>query len=220
MDKEEKTFDLKSLRREYQGTRLLEEEMDEDPIEFFKIWLQEAIKTEKEPNAMTLATVGVDHYPDARIMLLKEVNSEGFVFFTNYESKKGKDLENQPYATLVFFWSELFRQVRIFGKVETTSEKEAIEYFQSRPYESQVAALISKQSQIMKNRDEAEQTFQRALIEFQGKTVPKPEKWGGYILKPLKIEFWQGRPARFHDRVIYERTSLKEGEWKRYRLYP
>ncbi|GIX42855.1 MAG: pyridoxine/pyridoxamine 5'-phosphate oxidase [Leptospiraceae bacterium] len=216
----DKKLDLKSIRREYEGPRLLEEEAGSNPFELFQKWFEQALKEEIDPNAMTLATVDENHNPDARIMLLKEVNEKGFIFYTNYHSKKGKDLAQNPKATIVFFWHKMVRQVRIFGIVEKLSEQEAIEYFQQRPFESQVAAYLSKQSEIIENRDEVEKKFHQLLEEFKNKPVPKPESWGGYILIPLKFEFWQGRPARFHDRLLYIRESTSIEEWKRYRLYP
>lgn len=217
---ESKNFDLKNLRREYEGPRLLEEEVGREPISFFSKWFQEALSKEIEPNAMILATVDQDYNPDARTMLLKEFNERGFVFYTNYFSKKGKDLKVNPKATIVFFWQTLMRQVRIFGIVEQLSQKEAEEYFTIRPYESQVAAYISKQSEVIENREEIEEKFLKLLQEFKNKRVPKPEGWGGYRLVPLKIEFWQGRPARFHDRLVFIRDTIHSSEWKLQRLYP
>lgn len=215
-----KKIDLKNLRREYEGPRLLEEEANSDPFLLFEKWFQEALKEEVDPNAMTLATVDQDHNPDARIMLLKEVNKKGFVFYTNYLSKKGKDLEYNPKATILFFWQKLMRQVRTFGIVEKLSQQDAENYFYTRPYESQVAAYLSQQSQIIKDRKKIEEEFQKLLNEFKNKKVPKPESWGGYILIPLKMEFWQGRPARFHDRILYTRKSIESNDWKIARLYP
>lgn len=213
-------LNLRSLRREYEDTRLLEENAGEDPFILFKEWFNIALKEEIEPNAMILATVDENHNPDARTMLLKEFKNEGFIFYTNYASKKGKDLSTNPKATILFFWPKTIRQIRIFGLVEKLPEEDAVSYFSERPYESQVSAYLSKQSQIIENRDEVETTFQKLLLEFRNKPVPKPKEWGGYILKPLKMEFWQGRPARFHDRLLYVRENLQSNKWQRYRLYP
>ncbi|MFN3604848.1 MAG: pyridoxamine 5'-phosphate oxidase [Leptonema sp. (in: bacteria)] len=213
-------IDLKSLRREFEGPRLLEEEAGKDPFLLFHKWFEEALKSEIEPNSMILATTDEEGNPDARTMLLKEIKDQGFVFYTNYLSKKGKDLKHNPKATILFFWQKLMRQIRIFGTVEQLSHKEAEEYFRMRPYESQIASYLSKQSSIIENREEVEKEFYRLLEEFKDKSVPKPENWGGYIVHPLKIEFWQGRPARFHDRLLYTRENIQSKDWKLVRLYP
>ncbi len=217
---EKQHFDLKQMRREYEGIRLLEEDVGREPISFFSKWFQDALAKEIEPNAMILATVGKDNDPDARTMLLKEFSENGFVFYTNYLSKKGKDLEHNPKATILFFWQTLMRQVRIFGIIEQLSQNEALEYFKTRPYESKVSAYLSKQSEEIENRSEVEKKFLELLQEFKNKEVPKPESWGGYRLIPLRIEFWQGRPARFHDRLLFVRDSIHSSDWKLKRLYP
>ncbi len=216
----ETNIDLHSLRKEYEGPRLLEEEISDNPFELFSLWFQKALQEEIEPNAMVLATVDKDKNPNARVMLLKEVNKRGFVFYTNYQSKKGKELEYNPKATILFFWQKSFRQVRILGNIEKLPEKNALEYFYQRPYESQIAAYVSKQSEIIENRKEIEEKFNQLLEEYKYKKVPFPKNWGGYILIPLQFEFWQGRPARFHDRILYFREGVDSSTWKKYRLYP
>lgn len=218
MEEKEIYIDARAIRRDYEGPRLLEEEAGDDPFLLFRSWFEEALQKEKEPNAMVLVTVDSNGLPDGRVMLLKEVRQEGFVFFTNYQSKKGMDLLYRPVATLVFFWVELMKQVRVYGNVEKVSEEESEEYFHSRPFESRVSAYVSRQSQIIHDRNSVEEEFQNALRFFHEKSVPRPAEWGGYILKPVKFEFWQGRPARFHDRLVYEATP--ERKWKIYRLYP
>ncbi len=216
----ETNIDLHSFRKEYEGPRLLEEEISDNPFELFSLWFQRALQEELEPNAMVLATVDKDKNPNARVMLLKEVNKRGFVFYTNYQSKKGKELEYNPKATILFFWQKSFRQIRILGNIEKLPEKNALEYFYQRPYESQIAAYISKQSEIIENRKEIEEKFNQSLEEYKNKKVPFPKNWGGYILIPLQFEFWQGRPARFHDRILYFRESIDSSTWKKCRLYP
>ncbi len=172
----------------------------------------------EEPNAMTLATASADGFPSARIVLLKDFNEKGFVFFTNYSSFKGKQLEENPKACLVFFWKELERQVRITGLIEKISDSENDEYFYSRPKESQLGALASPQSQVIENREWLEDNYKKLLDEAVDKDVKRPAHWGGYRVKPVIIEFLQGRPGRLHDRLQY--TLQENGEWKIERLAP
>ncbi|BCX12634.1 MAG: pyridoxine/pyridoxamine 5'-phosphate oxidase [Thermosynechococcus sp.] len=208
---------IADLRRDYRRQRLLESEAAEDPIEQFRLWFTEAVNAElPEPNAMTLATVGLDGMPAARLVLLKEVDDRGFVFFTNYRSRKGRELAAHPKAALVFWWAELERQVRIEGNVEQISAAESDAYFQSRPLGSRWGAWASQQSEVLESYAELEARL--AAVEARyGENVPRPEHWGGYRVLPTLIEFWQGRPNRLHDRLCYRRQG---DHWQRVRLYP
>lgn len=210
---------IADLRKTYSQKKLVEEKAKPDAIQQFTKWWEQAVEAEiEEVNAMTLATASVDGIPSARIVLLKDYSEKGFIFFTNYESYKGKQLAENPKACLVFFWKELERQIRITGLVSKINRSESEEYFLSRPHESQVGALVSPQSQVIASRDWLEQEYKTNLEQFKDRTVPKPDHWGGYIVKPVMIEFWQGRPGRLHDRLQY---SLKEdGQWKIERLAP
>jgi len=194
---------------------LTEADASKDPIDQFTRWWQEAADSAiDEVNAMTLATASADGFPSARIVLLKAFSAEGFVFFTNYESFKGRQLADNPKACLVFFWKELERQVRITGLVEKVSEMESDEYFLSRPTESRIGAAISPQSRVITNREWLQEKFEKAKTEL----VKRPGHWGGYRVRPVLIEFWQGRPGRLHDRLQY---SLNEdGTWTIERLAP
>ena len=197
---------------------LSEDDVNKNPINQFADWWDEAIDSNiEEANAMTLATVNEQGYPSARIVLLKDFNEYGFVFFTNYESRKGKSLLNNPKAAVVFFWKELERQVRIEGIVEKISEEESTAYFTSRPIESKIGAWASPQSKSIESRTFLEERFKNYEQQFSNHDIPKPPHWGGYIVKPLRIEFWQGRPGRLHDRIEYNKNN--EG-WTIERLAP
>lgn len=211
--------DIACIRKTYSQKSLSEKDIDTDPIRQFDEWWQEAIASAiDEANAMTLATASADGMPSARIVLLKGFSEKGFIFFTNYESYKGTQLTENPKACLVFFWKELERQVRITGVVQKISEKESDEYFHSRPLASQLGACASPQSTVIENREWLEARYQELEKKIGGTAVHRPEHWGGYIVKPVIIEFWQGRPSRLHDRIEY---SLQEnGEWKAVRLAP
>lgn len=190
-----------------------------DPVRQFKQWYEDAYSAGiRLPEAMTLATVSRAGIPAARMVLLKEVDEKGFVFFTNYRSRKGNELIGNPNAALVFFWNVLERQVRIEGTVEKISAQESNEYFRTRPRESQLSASISPQSEIVSSREELEQWFEQVSREFEGKEIPRPEHWGGYRVKPNRIEFWQGREGRLHDRIEYR--LLEDGVWLIRRLAP
>ncbi len=205
------------LRHEYEGPALLEKDAAEDPFDQFAIWFGEAVDAGLcEPTAMTLATADAEGRPSARIVLLKEYDRRGFVFYTNYESRKGREMAENPRACLLFFWDRLHRQVRIDGTVERTGEAEADAYFASRPYGARIGAWASAQSREIGSREELE-TRVRALRERYPEEVPRPPHWGGYRVVPVRFEFWQGRADRLHDRLAYDR--LDRG-WRRYRLAP
>ena len=214
MDKQ----DIADLRREYAREELTRRSVQDDPFEQFSMWFDEAMGADlPDPSAMTLATANADGHPSARVVLLKGLTNEGLVFYTNYGSAKAHDLAANPRASLLFFWPELERQVRIAGVVSKVSAAESDEYFQSRPFESRVGAIASAQSSVLTSRDELEERYQRLLQEYEGKDVPRPETWGGYVLKPHTFEFWQGRPSRLHDRIRYR----KDGDfWHVDRLSP
>lgn len=206
------------MRRNYALSGLLETNVEKNPIDQFSIWFQEALHSKiLEANAMTLATSGKSGLASARIVLLKSFDLKGFIFFTNYESRKGKEIQETKKGSLLFFWDALERQVRIEGKLKKISTKDSEEYFHSRPFESQVGAIASSQSKVLKSREDLEKKYEALLIQYKDKKVPMPKHWGGYILEPSKIEFWQGRPSRLHDRILYSKN--KTG-WKIERLYP
>jgi pyridoxamine 5'-phosphate oxidase len=214
---------LRDIRLNYSQKALGEEEAESGPLDLFSRWMEEAIQSEiKEPTAMTLATVDWQGLPDARIVLLKGISESKFQFFTNYNSKKGKDLEKTPEACLVFFWAELERQVRIRGKVTKLTKNESEEYFQSRPIESQIGAYTSNQSEKIPNREFLESKYQEMRNKFLGKEkLPLPEYWGGYELSPRELEFWQGRPSRLHDRILFsKKPDTTSGDWVVSRLSP
>lgn len=210
---------IADIRREYKLQTLEEELMHADPFLQFGKWWNEAITASvDEVNAMTLATASADGLPSARIVLLKGYDTNGFVFFTNYDSFKGMQIAENPRACLVFFWKELERQVRITGLIRKVSAEVSDEYYQSRPIGSQVGAIISPQSKVIESREWLTKREFEVLKEFDGKPVNRPSNWGGYCVQPVTIEFWQGRPNRLHDRIQY---SLQEnGEWKIERLAP
>jgi pyridoxamine 5'-phosphate oxidase len=210
---------ISAIRTEYRQRSLSENDVQPDPISQFGVWWQEAVSAQiDEVNAMTLATASVDGIPAARIVLLKEYDKRGFVFFTNYESFKGQQLQENPRACLVFFWKELERQVRITGLVEKVPAAESDAYFNSRPEGSRLGAWVSPQSQVIRNREWLDIEEAKKKDEFSGKTIVRPAHWGGYLVKPVIMEFWQGRPSRLHDRIQY---SLNEkGEWLIERLAP
>ncbi len=211
---------LEEMRRRYSLQTLDVKDVARNPIDQFRKWFDEATKSEIiEPNAMTLATVTEKGIPSSRMVLLKGIEQGGFVFYTNYQSEKGKDLEVNPVAALNFFWGELERQVRITGSVTTLSEGVSEAYFQSRPRESQIGAWVSPQSTPIKSRAILEERIKAIETRFKDqKVLPKPKQWGGYLVKPMIMEFWQGRPGRLHDRIQYLQKS--EGVWDIRRLAP
>ncbi len=195
-----------------------EKTIDRDPIKQFQRWFDEAVAANLPlPEAMTLATATPDGKPSARMVLLKQVDEDGFVFFTNYTSAKAEQLDANPHAALVFYWSRLDRQVRVEGIVVRTSEEESRDYFRTRPRESQIGAWASAQSQMISSRDVLEQRAQELEDRYRDREIDCPEYWGGYRLKPERIEFWKSRVGRLHDRILYERDS---GGWTISRLAP
>jgi pyridoxamine 5'-phosphate oxidase len=211
--------DIASIRINYSRQALTEDSVSQDPLDQFKIWLDEAIASDVlEPTALVLSTVSADCRPSARVVLLKEVSADGFVFFTNYESRKGQDLAQRPFASITFFWAELERQVRIDGTIEKVADEVSDTYFHSRPRGSQIGAWASPQSREISSREELEEADARYTEQFDGlDLVPRPAHWGGYVLKPELIEFWQGRPNRLHDRILFEQKGTG---WNRKRLAP
>jgi pyridoxamine 5'-phosphate oxidase len=211
--------DIASIRKVYSQKTLLEENAAEDPIQQFDQWWKEAVASDiDEVNAMTLATASLDGIPSARIVLLKGYSERGFVFFTNYNSYKGKQLLENPKACLVFFWKELERQVRVTGLVEKVTTAESDAYFVSRPPASQIGAAVSPQSTPIENRSWLESKYEEAALQQLESPLQRPAHWGGFIVKPVIIEFWQGRPSRLHDRLEYSLSD--NGTWKLTRLAP
>lgn len=209
--------ELADLRRDFSSIGLDESDIDADPFVQFGKWMDDALAADiRDPNAMTLATVGDDGRPDARTVLLKFYGPEGFLFFTNYESKKGRDLATNPYATLHFFWRQLDRQLSIRGTVQKTSREESEKYFKSRPVESRIGAWASNQSSVIGSRAFLEARFDEFKEKF-GDDIPLPDFWGGFRLTPERFEFWQGRQNRLHDRLVY---SQEKTGWKIERLSP
>ena len=208
---------LAQLRKNYTFGQLSETEVPKQPLPLFQLWFDQAVKAQcPEPNSMTLATADKAGNPSARIVLLKGADENGFTFFTNYESQKGKHLAERPQAALLFHWHELERQVRIFGNVERVSPEESDQYYHSRPPASRIGAWASPQSAVIPNREFLEEAEARFKSEY-GDAPPRPQHWGGYRLRPTEIEFWQGRPSRLHDRIVYK---LDGDRWQINRLAP
>jgi pyridoxamine 5'-phosphate oxidase len=210
---------IADLRKEYMLAGLSESDIDNDPLKQFSLWLDQAIAASLiEPTAMMLATVGDDGRPSARMVLLKGVDASGFHFYTNYESRKGHELAEHPFAALVFYWGGLERQVRVEGYVERLSPEASDAYFQSRPQGSQLGSAVSHQSQVIADRDVLEQRMRELRERYQDQPIPRPAFWGGYRVIPDTIEFWQGRPNRLHDRLRYRKHD--DGSWRIERLSP
>ena len=210
--------DLAQLRKSYERAALDEEASEADPFKQFEAWLAQAIDAKlPEPNAMTLATVGPEGRPSTRVVLIKGLDARGIVWYTNYDSRKGRELADNPAASLCFFWGELERQVRVTGAVQRVSRAEADAYFQSRPLPSRMGAWSSHQSQVLPSRDVLEAELATTQARFADGAVPLPEHWGGFRVVPDEVEFWQGRSSRLHDRIQYR---LEAGAWVRRRLSP
>lgn len=207
-------------RKEYQLCELKEEQLKENPIDFFKDWYREAMEAVvPEYNAMIVSTVDIEGRPSSRVVLLKSIEEEGFVFFSNYNSQKAKELNDNKWVAANFYWSKLERQIRIQGEIEKISEEASEAYFSIRPRGSQLGAWISNQSEVINSREVLENKYKEIEAQYKNQDVPKPPHWGGFLIKVQKIEFWQGRPNRLHDRFLYEKDSKKEG-WKIVRLSP
>lgn len=210
---------VEQMRKEYSKGALDEESVAQNPVDQFKIWFEEAVRSKiPEPNAMQLSTVGSEGRPSARVVLLKSYDQKGFVFYTNYESRKGREIEANPLVHLLFFWPELERQVRIEGDAEKITTAESMKYFFSRPVNSQLGAWASAQSSIIEGRNILEKRMRELKTRFEGKELEFPSFWGGIRVVPQAIEFWQGRRSRLHDRIQYRKNE--DGSWTRFRLSP
>jgi pyridoxamine 5'-phosphate oxidase len=211
-------LDASRLRKEYTSAGLVEDDVDPDPIVQFHNWFEKVIEADlHEPNAMTLATASREGGPSARIVLLKGYDERGFVFYTNYEGRKARELEANPLCALLFYWGELERQVRVEGRASRIPGEESDAYFSSRPRGSRLGAWASEQSQPVEDRNVLEERVRALEAEYEGREIPRPPFWGGYRVEPEVVEFWQGRENRLHDRIVYRRTG--EG-WKMERLQP
>ncbi|WP_034893196.1 pyridoxamine 5'-phosphate oxidase [Gillisia sp. Hel_I_29] len=210
---------LADYRRNYTKGKLLEFEISSNPYQLFTNWFEEmeAQKDQHEVNAMTVSTIGDDGFPKSRVVLLKEYSEDGFIFYTNYTSEKGLAIAKNPQVCISFFWPTLERQVIIKGLAERSSEEKAEEYFRSRPKGSQLGAWASNQSSKIESREVLERKLEELEAKFNGKEIPKPQFWGGYLVRPVSIEFWQGRESRLHDRILFEKD---ENSWSYKRLAP
>ena len=212
--------DLSNYRKSYEKSALLEYQIPEDPINLFHKWFYEAedLNAADEVNAMSVATIGLDGFPKTRVVLLKKFNEEGFIFYTNYNSEKGKAIIQNPNVCLSFFWPTVERQIIIKGKAEKTTASISDNYFASRPDGSKLGALVSPQSEVILNREFLEKSLIELEKEWKGKEIERPSHWGGFLVRPVEVEFWQGRPNRLHDRIRYQLQN--EFDWKIDRLAP
>jgi pyridoxamine 5'-phosphate oxidase len=211
--------DLSNYRKSYEKSQLIEAEIPDTPMELFTKWFHEIENSggESEPNAMTVSTIGIDGFPKSRVVLLKQFSNEGFTFFTNYKSEKGLAIAKKPNVCLSFFWHSAERQVIIKGVAEKVSDEVSDQYFASRPEGSKLGAIVSKQSTVVSSRAELEQQLAELEVQYLGKSIERPKHWGGYQVKPVEMEFWQGRANRLHDRIRYMK---KKEIWERDRLAP
>jgi pyridoxamine 5'-phosphate oxidase len=212
--------DLSNYRKSYEKSALLENQIPEDPINLFHKWFYEAedLNAADEVNAMSVATIGLDGFPKTRVVLLKKFNEEGFIFYTNYNSEKGKAIIENPNVCLSFFWPTVERQIIIKGRAEKTTATISDNYFASRPDGSKLGALVSPQSEVILNREFLEKSLIELEKEWEGKEIERPSHWGGFLVRPVEVEFWQGRPNRLHDRIRYQLQN--EFDWKIDRLAP
>lgn len=211
--------DLSNYRKSYEKSELIENNLPEDPMSLFQKWFYEVDSTTSdEANAMTVSTIGLDGFPKARVVLLKRFNEEGFIFYTNYQSEKGRAIAANPHICLSFFWQAHERQVIIKGVAEKIAENLSDGYFESRPNGSKLGAIVSNQSEVIESRAFLETKLKVLEQEFQNKEIPRPSYWGGFIVKPVSVEFWQGRPNRLHDRIRYQIQD--DFTWKMDRLAP
>ncbi len=209
---------INSLRHDFAKQTLDEADVIADPVLQFEKWFKEAVDAHvNEPNAMTVSTATKEGKPSSRILLLRNFDENGFIFYTNYTSRKGIEIMNNPNCSLLFFWPELERQVRIEGVLQKQTAAESDLYFQTRPRGSKLGAWTSEQSKIIKSRDVLDQEYEKLSVKYPGEDIPRPPYWGGFVLKPVSIEFWQGRPSRLHDRILYTRGN---SNWKIERLAP
>ena len=209
---------LYSIRSEYKYAELTKSSIEKNPVKQFEHWINDALSAKvNEPTAMSLVTLGIDGFPDSRIVLLKDYGMNGFTFFTNYNSNKGKSIVKNPAVGLHFFWPELERQIRISGFAEKTSDAVSDQYFNSRPVSSQIAAIVSNQSSKIQTREILQNSFDSEKEKIGDKKIERPKCWGGFIVKPVRFEFWQGRESRLHDRILFEKQKEK---WEISRLAP
>ncbi len=212
--------DLGDYRKSYEKSALMEDAISHNPMEVFQKWFYETEASEgiEEPNAMTVSTIGLDGFPKSRVVLLKKFTYEGFIFYTNYESEKGKAIAMNPNVCISFFWPTMERQVIVKGKAEKIAENLSDGYFESRPDGSKLGAIVSEQSSVIPSRESLEKKLKKLEKKYEGKEIERPDYWGGYIVKPESIEFWQGRPNRLHDRIRF--TLQEDFDWKMERLSP